>query len=328
MSRLKYCILRLALAGLLISLPRALYAETECVGLFDRLDEIEMLGGQAADDGALDNARAMYEHLGCATVPTDPNCRDLSAQIRNLQASGLGNSGLAKERQQIMARLRSLGCMSGQGRQDWDKATEGAKDPELFEDLYREGGRQDIWRSPGDDNYGETVIADGGRYRTLCVRSCDGYYWPMSFSTTSGSFQRDEKMCTASCPGQQVGLYVHRNPGETADQAKTPGGEPYAALANAFLYRKRYVPACSCATQPQPQPQDIKVIGGPEGEAPAEKPALEKPGQGPVPHNPAPQQQDSEDDDADVYRTAPVIVGPENGGEKTTPPNGLRGVSP
>ena len=36
-------------------------------------------------------------------------------------------------------------------------------------------------RSPGDE---QSQSQDGtGNYRTLCVRMCDGYYWPVSFAT-------------------------------------------------------------------------------------------------------------------------------------------------
>jgi hypothetical protein len=318
------------LAGLLVSLPRALNAETECVALFDRLDQIEMLGGQGAEEGALDNARTMYENLGCANVPTDPACRDLSAQIRSMQATGLGNSDMAKERHRIMARLRAAGCMNNQGRGEWDKATEGAQNPEVFEDLYHEGGGQDVWRSnPGsNNNYNEdgtdVMPAQGsGRYRTLCVRACDGYYWPISFSTGSGGFARDQQACAASCPSQEVALYVHRSPGEQSEQAKTVDGEPYAALANAFLYRKRYVKECSC----QARLQEIKIISGPDGERPANQAVEETPKQKLEPLNPPPPPQDGKE--TDVYRSVPIIVAPDRGsGGKSTQPNGLRGVSP
>lgn len=321
----------IAVATLLIIVPYAA-AETECTALFDRLDEIEMSGGQAQGEEALDNVRGMYQSLGCSSVPTDPACRDLSAQIRSMQASGLGNSGLSRERKTIMARLRSLGCMSGSGRDQWQQDTQGARNPEVFEDLYREGGNpQDIWRStPGSSNInndGETLMPmqSGGRFRTLCVRSCDGFYWPISFSTRSNNFVRDQELCAASCPGQEVHLYVHRNPGEWSDQAKTPEGDPLAALANAFVFRKRFVKDCSC----RGLQQEMEAASGadlPQKQEPVKAPE-ESFEQKLQPRN-LPPQQDS--DQADVYRSVPVIIAPGPGGnaEKTTEPNGLRGVSP
>lgn len=42
---------------------------------------------------------------------------------------------------------------------------------------------------------------DGGEetYRTVCVRTCDGYFWPISFSTTEDYFDRDQAQCASSC---------------------------------------------------------------------------------------------------------------------------------
>ena len=324
MSRLIH---RIIAATLLAGMPVALHAETECVALFDRLDQIEMLGGQASGEEDLENARAMYESLGCANIATDPACRDLSAQIRSMQAAGLGNSNIAKERRQIMARLRAGGCMSGEGRSEWDRATEGAQNPKIFDDLYRESGGENVWRSGPKDNADvndDTInipAQGGGRYRTLCVRSCDGYYWPISFSANSGNFARDQQMCAASCPNQEVSLYVHR-PAEQSEEARSLQGEPYAALANAFVYRKRYVKECSC----QAQMQQVEVVSGPSLKS-DEPPPVETYEQKLNPLNPPPAVQDNEE--PDVYRSVPVIIGPNsNGAEKSTQPNGLRGVSP
>src|SRR5687767_1671517 len=40
----------------------------------------------------------------------------------------------------------------------------------------------------------------GGTYRTLCVRSCDGYYCPISYSTTREHFSADQEACQRMCP--------------------------------------------------------------------------------------------------------------------------------
>lgn len=92
----------------------------------------------------------------------------------------------------------------------------------------------------GSEPYG------GGAYRTLCVRTCDGYYFPISFSTTQSHFPSDEAVCRAQCPGTDVALYVHRSPGEESDSMVSLAGEPYSALPTAFRYRQTYDKACSC----------------------------------------------------------------------------------
>jgi hypothetical protein len=59
-----------------------------------------------------------------------------------------------------------------------------------------------------------------GAYRTLCVRSCDGYYWPISHATSRGHFKDDEKLCKTSCPNQKVALYVHRTEGQWSENVR------------------------------------------------------------------------------------------------------------
>lgn len=81
-------------------------------------------------------------------------------------------------------------------------------------------------------------------YRTLCVRSCDGYYFPISFATTQAQFAADQQTCQAQCPG--ASLYYHRNPGEPVDAAVSVNGQAYTSLPNAFAYRSDFYPECGC----------------------------------------------------------------------------------
>jgi hypothetical protein len=85
-----------------------------------------------------------------------------------------------------------------------------------------------------------------GTYRTLCVRACDGYYFPISYSTVPGKFADDEKLCQRLCPATEVTLYSHRNPGEDVARAVSSAGKLYSELPTAFSYRKQFNPACSC----------------------------------------------------------------------------------
>lgn len=86
----------------------------------------------------------------------------------------------------------------------------------------------------------------GGNYRTLCVRTCDGYYFPISFKTNSYNFARDQAVCAAMCPAADVRLYVHRNPGQESEEMVSVDGEPYVEMTNAFAYREKFNPSCTC----------------------------------------------------------------------------------
>jgi hypothetical protein len=97
------------------------------------------------------------------------------------------------------------------------------------------------------------IIAEGSeRFRTVCVRTCDGYYWPISFSTSRDQFFADEAQCQASCDGGAQ-LFYHPNPGGGMADAVDLSGRAYTQLASAFLYRKKRIDGCTCRPAPWSQ---------------------------------------------------------------------------
>ena len=91
-----------------------------------------------------------------------------------------------------------------------------------------------------------------GTFRTVCVRLCDGYYFPVSFAATADRLEHDRGVCESRC-GAQGRLFVHRNPGPFFEDLRDLAGRPYSQLRTANLYRTEYVPSCTC--QPQPWEQ-------------------------------------------------------------------------
>jgi hypothetical protein len=106
-------------------------------------------------------------------------------------------------------------------------------------------GRERSW---GDDDEDQRPRY-GATFRSVCVRLCDGYYFPVSFSVSQNRLERDAKVCASRC-GNQGRLFVHNNPGGSADDMVDLAGRPYRQLKTAFLYRTEYVASCTC--QPQP----------------------------------------------------------------------------
>jgi hypothetical protein len=100
----------------------------------------------------------------------------------------------------------------------------------------------------------------GDTYRTICVRTCDGFYFPVSYSTVPGKFADDEQVCRRMCPAAEVALYSYRNPGEDVAQAVSQGGRTYSELPAAFAYRKAINPACSCKLQGQTWADALKHL--------------------------------------------------------------------
>jgi len=99
-----------------------------------------------------------------------------------------------------------------------------------------------------------------GTYRTVCVRTCDGGYFPISFATVPARFPDDEKTCKALCPATDAALYAYRNPGEDINQATSVNGQPYTALPNAFHFRTEFNPSCACKAQGQTWSDALKTI--------------------------------------------------------------------
>jgi hypothetical protein len=103
--------------------------------------------------------------------------------------------------------------------------------------------------------------AMGGTYRTICVRTCDGFYYPISFATSQDRFRDDEQTCQRMCPASEVALYSYHNPGEEVAQAVSLSGRPYSELPTAFSYRKALDKTCSCRKPGESWSQALKVNG-------------------------------------------------------------------
>jgi hypothetical protein len=99
-----------------------------------------------------------------------------------------------------------------------------------------------------------------GTFRTVCVRSCDGGYFPISFATVPARFPDDEKTCKSLCPAAEATLFTYRNPGEDINQAVSINGQPYSSSPNAFRYRQEFNPSCSCKAAGQTWSDALKSI--------------------------------------------------------------------
>jgi Protein of unknown function (DUF2865) len=99
-----------------------------------------------------------------------------------------------------------------------------------------------------------------GTFRTICVRTCDGYFFPISFATTPSKFRDDEQTCQRMCPAAEVSLYTYHNPGEEVTQAVGLNGRLYTELPNAFHYRTKLDPACSCRKPGQSWADALKAV--------------------------------------------------------------------
>lgn len=85
-------------------------------------------------------------------------------------------------------------------------------------------------------------------FRTVCVRMCDGAYFPVSFATTADRFEADAARCKSDC-GSQARLFVVKPDGEPEDMVDVRGNA-YGLLPTAFKFRTTYDSSCTCRGQP------------------------------------------------------------------------------
>lgn len=81
-------------------------------------------------------------------------------------------------------------------------------------------------------------------HRAVCVRLCDGAFFPMTSSARPGASLGQEELCQMQCPGAEVALYRMRD--DQIENAVSVDGSPYTALPNALRFRQRFDAACTC----------------------------------------------------------------------------------
>jgi hypothetical protein len=164
-------------------------------------------------------------------------------QLERLQG---GTTERAAQRQQLLIALSDNGC----GAQ-YRAAARAGEQGGFFDRVFGGGG---IF-SPQPSG------PMGGTFRTVCVRTCDGFYFPISYETTPEHFREDEQACQRMCPAADVQLYTYHNPGEEVAQAVSLNGRLYTELPTAFQYRKALSPACSCRRPGESWAEALKVNG-------------------------------------------------------------------
>lgn len=207
----------------------------------------EAIAKQQAD---LDRTVAQAHKAGCAGQgffalfsAFSPQCGPITSQIQqtrgnldrmisDLEQLKNGNTGQEGQRRALIGQLAQNNC----GTQYTAAANSWGGPQGFFDALF--GGGTII--NPGGDG------APSGTYHTVCVRTCDGFYFPISYSTVPSRFADDARACQRLCPAAEAELYSFRNPGEDMERAISISGQAYTALPNAFRYRKEVVAGCSC----------------------------------------------------------------------------------
>jgi Protein of unknown function (DUF2865) len=173
------------------------------------------------------------------------NLDQINTSLERLRSGGFGGADRENQRRSVLTALAQNNC----GPQ-YANAVRGSGN--LFDNIFNPNSN--LPPPPAD------MGAPSGTYRTVCVRTCDGSYFPVSFATVPARFADDEKTCRALCPATEAGLYTYRNPGEDMNSAVSTSGQPYSALPNAFRFRTEFNPSCSCKAAGQTWSDALKSI--------------------------------------------------------------------
>ncbi len=177
------------------------------------------------------------------------NLDQITTNLERLRGGGFGDADRDNQRRSVLLALAQNSCgpqyanaLRGQGN--------------FLDNLF--GNNNPAGGSPGAPagDFGP----QSGTYRTVCVRSCDGFYFPISFATVPARFADDEKTCKNLCPAAEATLFAYRNPGEDMSQAVSINGQPYSSSPNAFRYRQEFNPSCSCKAPGQTWADALKSI--------------------------------------------------------------------
>jgi hypothetical protein len=181
-------------------------------------------GGNASSQQCVDLNRQIARMRG--------NLDRITVDLQRLQG---GDSDRGEQKRSVLLALAQNNC----GAQYRAAARQQGG---FFDQLFGREGRE------GNEPGGELAnpVAQGGSIRTVCVRTCDGYYFPISYATNASRFAQDEKACQRLCPAAEVQLFSYPTEGGDIAQATSTSGAPYSQLPNAFKYRQAFDAACSC----------------------------------------------------------------------------------
>jgi hypothetical protein len=263
-------------------------------------------------------------------------CVDVNRQISNMRANLdrinvdlqrlRGNDvDRGEQRRSVIAALAQNNC--GPQYRTAARAPGG-----FFDQLF---GRENGEGEPAPSGDLANPEAQGGSVRTVCVRTCDGYYFPISYATNASRFAQDEKTCQRMCPAAEVMLFSYPTQGADITQATSVNGQPYTSLPNALKYRSEFNPSCTCrrpgqswadalgkdeAVEPgdvvvteerakqmqQPQPQK----GQAKGKQPAAQPANAAPAGATVPAPAASAEGSTADSKKSIRAVGPTFIAP------------------
>ncbi|MGL4242846.1 MAG: DUF2865 domain-containing protein, partial [Beijerinckiaceae bacterium] len=172
-------------------------------------------------------------------APPPPECPGLRGRMYQLQQQAAAGGGAEARRRELQSMLVSYNCNTPARPSPRGEPLVAG----LFDDRRRPLSSLEV--RPGEDidapRFESRIRSIAGR--TVCVRTCDGYFFPVQLRPGTSPADGDDA-CRALCPATEARLYSMRSQ-DIAD-AVSMEGESYEDLPNAYLYRKRFNPSCGC----------------------------------------------------------------------------------
>jgi hypothetical protein len=193
----------------------------------------------------INRTRAYAQSVGCdrqqflffGNAPP-PQCPQLIARIQQMQANlnqlqANAHASNNPQRQDLVLRYNAY-CRAEQPQQQKG----------FLEQLFGGPSQQTPTEAAPDQPLPtEDEQKPKGGSEVLCVRSCDGGFFPMSSARRGGENLAD--LCRALCPNADAVVYS-RVPGQAIQTAVSFDGSPYSDLPAALKYQKTFDPACTC----------------------------------------------------------------------------------
>jgi len=215
-------------------------------------NERQRLGCSRGSIIVIDDKAAECADLDDMIAEMEDNLRELKAYRQQLVSNGNEDA-----RRRVHAAMEINGCLELQ----WDRPEQddfaGTEEAEshrnILEDLAPDSEAYPLLSDPAIEDYSWMEGGENGRFRTMCVRTCDGAFFPISSNSTPADFARDAELCRSRCPDTETELYYHVLETEESDQMVSAStGRPYSELPTAFAYRTRAVGSpgiCGCRAQ-------------------------------------------------------------------------------
>ncbi len=191
-------------------------------------------------------------------------CGGYRARLAQLQAAAAPVNAVAGRRQQLMSALISNNCQTSPV-----PPVQTTRGVPLTGGFFDDGSRRSSLEVRPDTPIDEPPEPPRSRRvsgKTVCVRLCDGYYFPID---TRGVDLREnvDAVCQSLCPAAEMKLFL--KPGEIED-AEAPDGVSYTELPNALRYRRTFDATCHCRRQEQNPGFGAAAVINPEnGRGPA-----------------------------------------------------------